>query len=550
MILSDATHVLQCPTMPMNPASTQLCRSVAPRWAIVSSISLLAVICGGVTRQLEAADAPQWGQAWTRNLVSTERGLPEDFDPASGRNIKWTAKLGTETHSTPVVGSGRVVIGTNNGAPRDAKHQGDRGVLMCLDEKDGRLCWQLVVPKRVEDIFLDWPKAGICSAATIEGKRVYIVSNRSEVMALDIDGLANGNDGPFKDEGRHMSPADQPPMEPGPLDADILWLFDLTSGAGIWAHDSACGSILTHGRHLYVNTSTGVDNTHRKVRTPDAPSLVVIDKETGSYVARDGEPIAPNIFHSTWSAPALAEINNRPMVFFAAGNGIVYAFEPLPANADHPQASRGTSVSLENGAANHAARLKTIWRFDFDPAGPKTNVHRFNSNRRESPSNFYGMPVFHRQNLYLAGGGDIFWGKNEAWLKCLNAVGQGDLGRSAELWSYPLSRHTMSTPAVCDGLVFVADCSGNLHCVDAQTGHGCWKHELDGEVWASPYVADGKVYIGTRRGHFVVMAATREKRLLSDIDLNAPISSTATAANGVLYVTTMTHLYAVAATGK
>jgi hypothetical protein len=59
-------------------------------------------------------------------------------------------------------------------------------------------------------------------------------------------------------------------------------------------------------------------------------------------------------------------------------------------------------------------------------------------------------------------------------------------------------------------------------------------------------VADGKVYLGTRSGQFLVFAAGREKRLLSDIELGAPISATATAASGTLYVATMTQLFAVA----
>ena len=113
----------------------------------------------------------------------------------------------------------------------------------------------------------------------------------------------------------------------------IVWRFDLPTGAGIWSHDAAHSSILIHGDHLYLNTGTGVDNTHRRIRTPDAPSLVVLDKRTGRLLARDNEHIAPNIFHSTWSAPSLATVNGRPLVFFAAGNGIVYAFEPLPDGA-------------------------------------------------------------------------------------------------------------------------------------------------------------------------------------------------------------------------
>src|SRR4051812_35624776 len=92
-------------------------------------------------RPSSAADRPQWGEAWTRNMVSEERGLPESFDPDTGRNVKWVAKLGSETHSTPVVAGGRVFIGTNNDQPRDPQRQGDRGVLMCFDEKEGQLLW-------------------------------------------------------------------------------------------------------------------------------------------------------------------------------------------------------------------------------------------------------------------------------------------------------------------------------------------------------------------------------------------------------------------------
>jgi outer membrane protein assembly factor BamB len=201
--------------------------------------------------------------------------------------------------------------------------------------------------------------------------------------------------------------------------------------------------------------------------------------------------------------------------------------------------------------------LKKVWSFDFDPTAPKENVHKYNTNRRESPSNIYGFPVFHDNRLYVAGGGDIWWGKNEAWLKCIDAIaltrpaghplpsdGRG-AGGEGLIWSYPLEKHVLSTPAVHEGLVFIADCGRTFHCVNAKTGKPFWTHEIRGEVWASPYVADGKVYLGTRSGAFYVFAASREKKVLSTLELGNPISGTTTAANGVLYVATMSHLYAV-----
>jgi outer membrane protein assembly factor BamB len=498
----------------------------------------VALALGAAAQTALGGDQPQWGQAWSRNLASDERNLPSSFDPQSGQNVKWSAHLGTETHATPIVAGGRVYIGTNNGEPRDPKHQGDRGVLMCFEEKSGLLLWQLVVPKRAEDIYFDWPQSGICSPATVEGERVYIVSNRGEVLCLDALGMANGNDGPFLDEAAHMTPTTQPLLTPGPLDADILWLFDLTTGAGIWSHDAAHSGILIRGNLLYLNTGTGVDNTHKRIRTPDAPSLVVLDKRNGRLVARDNEHIAPNIFHNTWSAPSSAEVNGRPLIFFAGGNGIVYAFDPIQDPPLPPESSPHT----ETPALQFLTR---VWQFDFDPGAPKTNVHKYNSNRRESPSDIFGMPVFYRNRLYVAGGGDIWWGKNEAWLKCIDATLTGDITTNGLVWSYPLQRHVMATPAIWDGLVFIGDCGHVLHCVDAMTGQPCWTHELKGEAWASPLVADGKVYLGTRSGSYYVFAAQRQKKLLSTIELGTPISSTTTAANGVLYVATMTYLYAV-----
>lgn len=475
-----------------------------------------------------AGDQPQWGQAWTRNMVSTEKNLPSEFDPKSGKNVLWRARLGTESHSTPVIANGRVYVGTNNGEPRSAKHKGDRGVLMCFDEKSGAFQWQLVVPKRSEDPYLDWPNTGMSSDAAVEGDRVYIVSNRGEVLCLDPKGLTNGNDGPFKDEARHQTPADLPAIEPDQTDADIIWLFDMVADAGIWTHDGAHSSILIHGNYLYVNTGTGVDNTHRKIRTPDAPSLIVLDKRTGRMVARDREQIAPNIFHATWAAPSLANVGGRDLVFFAGGNGIVYAFEPVA------EASR-----------SEVATLRKVWQFDPDPDGPKEAVHRFTTNRREGPSNIYGMPVYYDGHLYIGGGGDLWWGKNEAWLKSIQLTTEAGELKDRVDWTYPLERHTLSTPAVTQDLVFMADCGRTIHCVDRQSGKPLWKHEITGEIWASPYVADGKMYLGTRSGEFLVFAADREKKVISSANVGAPISATAVAANGVLYVSTMKDLFAL-----
>ena len=494
---------------------------------LASAVALVLVL--SAPRGAPAEDRPQWGERFSRNMVSTETNLPETFDPRTGANVKWVTELGTECYSTPVVANGRVLIGTNNSKPRDRRHRGDRGVMMCFSEADGSLLWQLVVPKLEGDIYLDWPQAGICSPATVEGNRVYTVTNRAEVVCLDLHGLSNGNDGPFLAEAHHATPHGQPLVEMGPLDADIIWLLDLRAVADVRPHDSSHCSILLDDQYLYVNTSNGLTSRHDAVDKPHAPSLVVVDKNTGRLVAQEREGISQRIFHSTWSSPALGVVNGKRLVFFGGGDGVVYAFEALRPSEPPPD----------------VMPLRRVWRFDCDPTAPKENIHSYIRNRQVSPSIIKGMPVFYNNRIYVAVGGDIWWGKREAWLQCIDATKTGDVTQTALLWSYPLDRHCCSTPSIHDGLVYISDCGGKVHCVDAETGKPYWVHNAGGEMWASTLVADGKVYVGTRRGMFWTLAAGKQLRIIHSVRLEDAVISTPVAANGVLYVGTMGKLYAL-----
>jgi outer membrane protein assembly factor BamB len=369
----------------------------------------------------------------------------------------------------------------------------------------------------------------MCSPPSVEGDRVYTVTNRGEVVCLTLAGQAGGNQGPYLDEGKHMAPPGKPPMEVTKADADIVWLYDMVGDLGIRQHDAACGSILIDGPLLYVNTSNGVDNTHRVIRSPDAPSLVVIEKATGRLVGRDDLKLGDRIVHCTWSSPAMAEVGGRKLVVFGGGDGTVYAFEALAAV---PPAGK---VEI----------LKKVWWFDCDPAAPKENTHTYMGNRKESPSNIKGTAVFYKNRVYVTAGGDIWWGKNECWLKCIDATKTGDVTKTAEVWSAPLNKHCCATPSIANGLVFVTDLGKTIHCIDAETGQTYWTHEAKGELWASTLVADGKVYAGSRRGDFTILAAEKEKKVLCTVQLDSPISATPVAANGVLYITTQDKLYAV-----
>ncbi len=498
-------------------------------------LKLWTILLAGLTvgRTVSADDQPQWGQQFSRNMVSPETGLPDDCDPETGRNIRWTVPLGSQAFASPIIAQGRVLIGTNNGAPQDPRHQGDRGVLLCLNAADGSLLWQLVVPRLLgEDGYLDQPNIGFCSPPTVEGNRVYVVTNRSEVVCLDLHGQYDGNDGPYLDEGQHMVQPGEPPLEVTARDADIIWIYDLIGSAGIHPHDSPHSSILIDGRYLYLNTGNGVDHrdpSRTFIPQPEAPSLIVLDKETGGLVAQDDERIGPNVFHCTWSSPALGEVDGRRLIFFCGGDGVVYAFEALPQDGDLPPAHK----------------LRRVWRYDCDPAAPKEDIHSYYHNRKESPSNIMGAPVFYKNRIYVTGGGDFWWGKTTAWVHCIDAAQTGDITHTGRVWSQTLLQHSCATPAIWNDLVFVGDLGRRVYCFDAQTGEEYWSHAMKGDVWSSILAADGKVYVGSYGRDLCVFEAGRDKNLLGATRFDSPISTTPTAANGVLYVNTLTTLYAI-----
>lgn len=172
-----------------------------------------------------------------------------------------------------------------------------------------------------------------------------------------------------------MVPADKAPLPLKNTDADVIWLYDIPAEIGVFPHDSAHCSILAFGQFLYINTNSGLTGTHKDVRTPEGPSLIVLDKATGRLVARDDENIGPNIIHSTWSSPAVGQVNGQTRVFFCGGDGVCYAFEPVP------------SVP-----ADGIAKLQRLWRFDCDPTAPRKTSSSTTATAKSVPATSRACP--------------------------------------------------------------------------------------------------------------------------------------------------------------
>jgi outer membrane protein assembly factor BamB len=517
-----------------------------------AAIALLSGMGGSAV----AADWPQWGGHPHRNMVGRETNLPAGFVPGdkrpdgagidlrTTRNVRWVSRLGTQTYGNPTVARGRVFVGTNDfalGDPRFTITGG--GAVKCFDESDGRLLWQLVVPRHFthDPLFnFDNMELGVCSSVAVDGDRAYVVTNRCEVLCLDVQGMANGNDGPYTDEARYFAGPGRAPVAPGPSDGDILWRYDMIRELPCWPQDAASSSPLVVGDFVYVGTSNGTDKNNVRVPLPDCPSLIVLDKHTGKLVAWDDARIGGRLFHGQWSSPSAGRVRDKTLVFYGGGDGVCYAFEALDGVADCPRP------------------LRTAWSFDCNPPEfrvklgkpipyPAGDARRKLGNANDGdyvgPCEIIATPVFHEGRVYVAIGQDPAHGLGRGALWCIDASRTGDITASAKIWHYDGIQRSLSTVSIAGDLLFVADLAGTIHCLDVATGRPLWLHKTKAEVWGSTLVADGKLYLGTQKSLWV-LAASKEKKVLGEIRLGSPVHATPIAANGVLYVASQRYLWA------
>jgi hypothetical protein len=224
-------------------------------------------------------------------------------------------------------------------------------------------------------------------------------------------------------------------------------------------------------------------------------------------------------------------VNGKTQVFFGGGDGVLYALDAKP---------------VKEGDTN---TLKKIWSFDCVPPEYKKDKSgkTIKYPAAEGPSEINATPVFYKGRVYVAVGQDPEHGEGVGRLLCIDPTKEGDVTATALIWDYKGIKRSISTVSIDpeNGLLYIADFSGFVHCLDADSGKLHWVHDMQAHMWGSTFVADGKVYVGDEDGDLVVFASSKEKKILSECNLGAPVLSTPIVANGIMYLTSQTHLFAV-----
>jgi outer membrane protein assembly factor BamB len=558
-------------------------------------------------------DWPQWGGSRLRNNTPQATNLPESWDlgdrrssrpdpwrtvetpngpqrepnpewqpgawrPAGSRNVRWVAELGSQCYGNPVVANGQVYVGTNNGHGYVERYPAyttgqtapvDLGVLLCLDEQTGEFLWQYSSLKLPGGLIHDWPDTGLCSTPLVDGNRLWLVTNRCELVCLDTEGFRDGeNDGPYEEEPNRNHD-----------EADVVWKLDMMGSLGVFPHNMSTCSPLVVGDRLFVCTSNAVDETHVNIPAPDAPSFICMDRRTGEVLWTDNSP-GPHILHGQWASPSSGVLGGRPQVLFPGGDGWLYSFTP---------------------EGDGAGGAKLLWKFD---ANPKTSLYRMRGG--SDRNTLVAFACIYDGLVYLTVGDDPEHGEGPGHLWCidpgyrfdgsdvspelaLDAEGKPLPRRrvqavdtnageqavpnpdSAVVWHYTQSdvngngkieyeeefHRSIGIPAIVDDILYVTDFSGVLHCLDAKAGKLFWSHDMFSQCWGSALVADSKVYVGNEQGDLLIFrhSPIREVALpggapLAAIDMRNSMFLTPIVANNVLYVPTKNRLVAIGSADK
>lgn len=497
-------------------------------------------------------DWPQWGGSYLRNNVTDEPNIVTDWNVKDGKNVRWSMPLGSETYGNPVVANGKVFVGTNNGNGYIKRYPNtiDLGCLVCFDEKDGKFLWQHSSEKLSTGRVHDWPHQGICCAPMIDGDRLWYVTSRGEVVCLDTEGFNDDeNDGAIKDEPNNDK-----------TEADVVWRMNMMKELGVSQHNMCSCSVTAVGNKLFVNTSNGVDEGHVSLPAPAAPSFICLDRDSGKLLWADNSPGA-NVLHGQWSSPTYGEFAGVAQVIFGGGDGYLYSY----------------------AADGKSGEADLLWKFDCNPKDS-----RYELGGAATRNHVIATPVVYDGYIYVAVGEDPEHGEGAGHLWCIDPTKRGDVSptqvfnsknptlpiahkrlqamvakdgdfqrdnkNSAAVWHYQgnnpeefesTMHRTCGTVAIKDDLLFVADFSGVLHCVDAKTGKGYWTYDMFAASWASPLIVEDRVYISDEDGDIAIFKVSKEQEKIAEINMESAVYTTPLAANKTLYIANRNRIYAL-----
>lgn len=445
---------------------------------------------------------------WTRfrgpngSGVSDAKNLPVKFGPTE--NLLWKTPL-PEGHSSPIIGGNRIFV---------TALENESLVTIGLDRASGKILWKRAAPRTRQDP-LKKPNHPASPSPVTDGGNVYVFFQDFGLLSY----TANGRErwrlplGPFQVYyGFGASPV--------VVEGNVILPVDQDTGSYLVAVDKDTGRV------KWKVQRPGVISGYSTPVVAGKQLLIAESFQLSAYSAATGE--------REWFVQGLAcEMKAVPVM----GDGVLYIN-----GWGWPENQPGRQIALQSFD-------DTLKAHDRDGDGAIA-AGEMPHERLKHPGYFQTFDIDRNGRLNRAE-----WEITRAMMAAENGLlairmgGKGDMTASAIQWKYQRPVPQVPSTILYRGVLFMVNDSGILISFDPATGRVIRQDRLKGAIdkyFASPIAADGRLWLVSQDGTVSVVAARGEWEVEEVNSLGDEVYATPAVAEGRIYVRTRTALHCFA----
>jgi outer membrane protein assembly factor BamB len=427
--------------------------------------------------------------------------LPAEF--GAGQNLIWRTPL-PPGHSSPVIGGGRIYLTA-------VEH--DRLFTLCLEPGAGRTLWKREAPRPRREKLHSLNNPASPTPVT-DGESVYAFFPDFGLLSYTRDGKERWRLplGPFTNVyGVGVSPV--------LADEVVVLVIDQDKSSFILAVGRNDGKV--RWRKPRPEALSGA-STPVVVKNPGGPSLIVAPSSfrMDVYSARDGEAV-------WWVRGLPSEMKSVPVVV----GDLVYV-----SGFNTPENDPGKQVSLPTWQ-------ELLARDDANKDGA---IQKEEVSDERTKKYWPFIDTAERGQI-----GESEWNLHRAVMAAENGLYAFRMGSRGDataglVWKYQRSVPQLPSLVVYRDVVYMVNDRGVLTTLDAGTGQMLRQDRVRGvsdNYYASPVAGDGKIFLASHNGVVAVLRAGGQQELLAANPLDEEIFATPAIADGRLYVRTVSALY-------
>ena len=441
--------------------------------------------------------------------VSATTGLPDAFGPS--KNVIWKTAL-PSGHSSPVLTEDRLFV---------TAHTTDKLLVICLDRKTGKILWQREAP-RAQQGRLQNVNGPASPSPVTDGSNVYVFFQDFGMLSYDRDGkerwkLPLGPFNMFYGFGASPILVDDKVILPVDQDYPTSYLIavDKNSGKLRWKVE----------RPIVISGYS----TPIVYQPKQGPKQIVVPEsfQLSAYSVADGKRV--------WWVRGLA----CEMKSIASQDG-----EYLYINGwGFPQNQPGRQVPT-------IPFEEALARYDKDKDRHITKAEASGTDQMDKMVNgaFEAFDM-NRDEKLDAKDWEVFRAMmaSENGLLAIKMGGEGDQTATAIRWRYQKPVPQVPSTLLYKGVLYMINDSGILISFNPATGEVIKQGRLHGAIdkyFSSPVAADDKVFLIGQGGQVSVLKAGGDWEVLAVNELDDECFATPAIADGRIYIRTRSALYA------